>query len=70
MVPGHVCPETARLVGAVAAEVTRELIDHPVVHPKPGWRAGIEVEIVGRLNALQGEKAYPNGVAAGCAGWW
>jgi site-specific DNA recombinase len=46
-----------------AAAIIRELIESVTVRRQGD---GIEVEIKGRLNALLGEKAFPNGV---CAVW-
>ncbi len=44
------------------AEATRDLVETVTVFRDPSKLGGIEVEIVGRLTALLGEKAYPNGV--------
>ena len=44
------------------AAALRDLVDRVVVRPNPGRRGGVEVEVSGRLNALLGEQAYPNGV--------
>ena len=44
-----------------AAAVIRELIESVTVRRQVD---GVEVEIKGRLNALLGEKAFPNGVRA------
>ena len=40
----------------------RDLIETVTVHRDPSRLGGVEVEIVGRLNALLGEAAYPNGI--------
>jgi DNA invertase Pin-like site-specific DNA recombinase len=45
-----------------AAEALRELVDSVVVSRDPSRVGGVIVEITGRLNALLGEKAWPNGV--------
>jgi site-specific DNA recombinase len=45
--------------------VFRDLIDTVTVR-RDGAKGGIEVTIAGRLNALLGEKAFPNGVRAVC----
>jgi DNA invertase Pin-like site-specific DNA recombinase len=47
-----------------AAEALRELVDSVVVFRNPDRIGGVIVEISGRLNALLGEKAWPNGVRA------
>ena len=44
-----------------SAEVMRHLVETVTVFRDPR-DGGVEVEIVGRLTALLGEKAYPNGV--------
>jgi hypothetical protein len=46
-----------------AAQIIRELIESVTVRRRPD---GLEVEIKGRLNALLGEDAFPNGVRAVC----
>jgi site-specific DNA recombinase len=46
-----------------AAAIIRELIETVTVCRRTG---GVEVEIKGRLNALLGEEAFPNGVRAVC----
>jgi site-specific DNA recombinase len=45
-----------------SAEVMRDLVETVTVFRDPRKLGGVEVEIVGRLTALLGEKAYPNGV--------
>ena len=40
----------------------RELVETVTVCRDPSRLGGVEVEIAGRLTALLGEKAYPNGV--------
>jgi site-specific DNA recombinase len=45
-----------------AAEALRELIETVTVFRDPSRHGGVAVEIVGRLNALLGEEAYPNKV--------
>jgi site-specific DNA recombinase len=45
-----------------AAEAMRELVETVTVFRDPSRVGGVVVEIAGRLNALLGEKAYPNGV--------
>ncbi|MER8469117.1 recombinase family protein [Mesorhizobium sp. M1328] len=45
-----------------SAEAMRELIDTVTVFRDPSRIGGIEVEIAGRLTALLGENAFPNGV--------
>ena len=44
------------------AEAMRDLVETVTVFRDPSKSGGVEVEIVGRLTALIGEKAYPNGV--------
>jgi site-specific DNA recombinase len=44
------------------AEAMRELVETVTVCRDPSRLGGVEVEIAGRLTALLGEKAYPNGV--------
>jgi site-specific DNA recombinase len=44
------------------AEAMRDLVETVTVFRDPSKLGGVEVEIVGRLTALLGEKAYPNGV--------
>ncbi|WP_342739417.1 hypothetical protein [Bradyrhizobium sp. B117] len=55
-----------------AAEAIRDLIDTVTVFRDPGRLGGVTVEIAGRLNALLGEKAFPNQVkgahGASCLG--
>jgi site-specific DNA recombinase len=46
-----------------AAEAIRELIDTVTVYRDSSRIGGLTVEIVGRLNALLGEQAYPNKVS-------
>lgn len=45
-----------------AAEAMRDLIDTVTVFRDPARLGGIEIEIAGRLTALLGEEAFPNGV--------
>ena len=45
-----------------AAEAIRDLIDRVTVFRDPSRLGGVTVEISGRLNALLGEKAFPNQV--------
>jgi hypothetical protein len=45
-----------------AVEAIRELIETVTVFRDPSRPGGVAVEIVGRLNALLGEEAYPNKV--------
>ncbi|MCP3392497.1 recombinase family protein [Bradyrhizobium sp. CCGB12] len=45
-----------------AAEAIRDLVDTVTVFRDSGRPGGIAVDIAGRLNALLGEKAYPNQV--------
>jgi len=45
-----------------AAEAVRDLVETVTVFRDPGRPGGVAVEIAGRLNALLGEKAYPNHV--------
>ncbi|WP_442868855.1 recombinase family protein [Bradyrhizobium sp. CCBAU 53380] len=45
-----------------AAEAIRDLVETVTVFRDPGRPSGVAVEIAGRLNALVGEKAYPNQV--------
>lgn len=47
---------------AEAAEAIRDLVETITVFRDPGGPGGVAVEIAGRLNALLGEKAYPNQV--------
>jgi site-specific DNA recombinase len=44
------------------SEAIRDLVETVTVFRDPSRRGGVEVEIVGRLNALLGETAYPSGV--------
>ena len=44
------------------AEAMRDLVETVTVFRDTSKPGGVEVEIVGRLTALLGEKAYPNGV--------
>jgi site-specific DNA recombinase len=47
----------------------RELIESVIVQRDPARQGGVQVTITGRLNAVLGEKAYPNGVCGkGVAG--
>jgi site-specific DNA recombinase len=45
-----------------SAEVMQDLVETVTVFRDSRKLGGVEVEIVGRLTALLGEKAYPNGV--------
>jgi site-specific DNA recombinase len=45
-----------------AAEAVRDLVETVTVFRDPGRPGGVAVEIAGRLNALLGEKAFPNQV--------
>jgi site-specific DNA recombinase len=45
-----------------AAEAIRELVETVTVSRDPSRIGGVAVEIVGRLNALLGDAAYPNKV--------
>ncbi|WP_440265173.1 recombinase family protein [Bradyrhizobium ottawaense] len=45
-----------------AAEAIRDLVETVTVLRQPACPGGLAVEIAGRLNALLGEKAYPNKV--------
>lgn len=40
----------------------RDLVETVTMFRDPSRKGGIEIEISGRLTALLGEKAYPNGV--------
>jgi site-specific DNA recombinase len=40
----------------------RDLIENVIVQRDPARQGGVHVTITGRLNAVLGEKAYPNGV--------
>jgi hypothetical protein len=40
----------------------RDLVETVTVNRDPSKVGGVEFEIVGRLTAVSGEKAYPNGV--------
>src|SRR5262245_48216616 len=42
------------------AEAVRDLVESVTVRPRAG--GGVECEISGRLNALLGDRAYPNGI--------
>ena len=44
------------------AEAMRDLLETVTVFRDPSRSGGVQIEIAGRLNALLGEKAYPNGV--------
>jgi hypothetical protein len=44
------------------AEVMRDLVETVTIFRDSSKLGGVEVEIVGRLTALLGEKAYPTGV--------
>jgi site-specific DNA recombinase len=45
-----------------AAEAIRDLVETVTVFRNPSHPGGLTVEIVGRLNALLGEQAYPHNV--------
>jgi hypothetical protein len=45
-----------------AAEAIRDLVETVTVFRNPSHPGGVTVEIVGRLNALLGELAYPHNV--------
>ena len=52
----------ARAGDSECAEAIRDLVETVTVFRDTSKPGGVEVEIVGRLTALLGEKAYPNGV--------
>jgi site-specific DNA recombinase len=52
----------ARAGDSECAEAIRDLVDTVTVFRDTSKSGGVEVEIVGRLTALLGEEAYPNGV--------
>tara|TARA_R110002074_G_scaffold253081_4_gene425112 strand:+ start:11001 stop:12629 length:1629 start_codon:yes stop_codon:yes gene_type:complete len=63
--------DTSLAVGMAAgntkpAEALRELVECVTVKKGPNGPGSIEIEITGRLNALIGESAYPNGLKAVC----
>jgi site-specific DNA recombinase len=45
-----------------AADAIRDLVQTVTVFRDPARPGGVAVEIAGRLNALLGREAYPNGV--------
>ena len=45
-------------------DAVRDLVETVTVRRDDSRKSGIEVTIAGRLNALLGEKAFPNGVRA------
>ena len=47
---------------AEGAQALRDLIDTVTVHREQSKPGGVEVVIAGRLNALLGEAAFPNGI--------
>ncbi|MCW5727208.1 recombinase family protein [Parvibaculum sp.] len=47
---------------AEAAEALRELVESVTVAPDPEMPGGLYIEVTGRLNALLGAEAFPNGV--------
>jgi DNA invertase Pin-like site-specific DNA recombinase len=51
------------------AALMREIVDHVVVRAREGWRAGVEVEIVGRLDALLADGGYPANMRI-VGDWW
>jgi site-specific DNA recombinase len=44
------------------AEAMRDLIETVTVFRDPLRSGGVQIEVTGRLNALLGEQAYPNGI--------
>jgi hypothetical protein len=52
---------------AEGGHVMRELIESVTVRPDESRAGGVMLEITGRLNALLGESAYPNGLRASAA---
>jgi hypothetical protein len=52
-----------------AAEAIRDLVETVTVFRNPSHPGGVTVEIVGRLNALLGEQAYPT-TFEGCGERW
>ena len=52
----------ARAGDSECAEAIRDLVETVTVFRDTSRPGGVEVEIVGRLTALLGKKAYPNGV--------
>jgi site-specific DNA recombinase len=51
-----------------AAEAIRSLIETVTVKPRSDRAGGVQVEIVGRLNALLGEGAYPDRICSVVSG--
>lgn len=49
-----------------ASAAIRDLVDTVTIRPDSHRRGGVEVEISGRLNALLGDEAYPNGRHSVC----
>jgi site-specific DNA recombinase len=52
----------ARAGDSECGEAIRDLVETVTVFRDMSKPGGVEVEIVGRLTALLGERAYPNGV--------
>ncbi len=48
-----------------AAAAMRELVETVTVSRDPSRPGGVEVIIKGRLNALLGDRAFPNGIRSG-----
>ena len=55
-------PEGVNAGNSDAAEAIRDLVETVTVFRNPSHPGGVTVEIVGRLNALLGEQAYPHNV--------
>jgi site-specific DNA recombinase len=47
-----------------ASAVIRELVETVTVYRDDSRAGGVQVEITGRLNALLGDQAFPNGIRA------
>jgi SAM hydroxide adenosyltransferase N-terminal domain len=54
--------DAVRAGDSECAEVMRDLVETVTIFRDSSKLGGVEVEIVGRLTALLGEKAYPTGV--------
>lgn len=48
------------------AEAIRELVETVTIHRDSSSPGAVEIEVAGRLNAVLGDQAYPNGVKRVC----
>ena len=62
----HALTEGIRSGDRDCAEAMRELVETVTVYRDPSEPGAVEIEVAGRLSALLGDRAYPNGVRRVC----